>query len=259
MTAKEKAKEIFTRIKAAFDMPMPPAPAPAPAPAPPAAPTAKPYKLQDGTDITIHQAGELPAPGDTVMVNGAPAAAGTLVLQDGASITVDATGTITAYTAAMAAPAPQPAPAPAPAVPITQAQMEIMFAKFATGSADERITNLEIMCKALMECNYGYQIREASEDAAVQAYKDSVALQVSSLMAASQKITDDQAAIITKHENTIQGLFELITTMVELPAEDPKTLTPARKLALERQTSKETKFEGIAAAITKMKKQHVPA
>lgn len=250
------AKEIFLKVKAVFDAPIvPPTPAPAP-PAPPAVPIAKTYKLQDGTEISITQAGELPAAGDTVTIGGVPAPASTYTLEDGATITVDATGTITAYAAVMAAP---PAPAPvappviAPAVPITQAQMEIMFAKFAIGSADERITNLETMCKALMECNYGYQIREASEDAAVQAYKDSVALQVSSLMASSQQAIDEQKAINTKQQETITGLFELCEKLAEIPAADPVTLTGNKKEKFDRTEKREQKYETIAAAIKDMK------
>lgn len=245
------AKEIFLKIKAAFDMPIVPA-----APAAPPAPIAKTYKTQDGTELSITQAGETPAAGDMVTIAGTPAPANTYTLEDGSTITVDATGMVTAYTAAMAAPpAPVPTPAapPAPAVPITQAQMESMFAKFASGSVDERITNLETMCKALMECNYGYQIREASEDAAVQAYKDSVALQVSNLMASSQTAIDEQKAINAKHQETIAGLFELCEKLAEVPTADPVTLTGNKKEKFDRTAKRETQLESIAAAIKDMK------
>lgn len=247
-------KQFLKDIKAKFAGELPPAPA---APPPPPAPTAKTYKLQDGTEISITQAGDVPAVGDMVTIGGAPAPANTYTLEDGSTIMVDATGVITAYTAMAAPPAPAPAPpAPAPvaaAVPITQAQMETMFAKFATGTADERITNLEIMCKALMECNYGYQIREASEDAAVQAYKDSVALQVSSLMASSQTAIDEQKAINTKQQETITGLFELVEKLVEVPTADPVTLTGNKKEQFERADKREKKFENIAAALKQVK------
>jgi hypothetical protein len=247
------AKEILLKIKAAFDLPMPPAP-PA-APAVPAAPVMKTYKLQDGvTELSITQAGELPAAGDTVMINGVPAPANTYTLEDGSTITVDATGMITVYTAMAAPPVVPPAPAIiAPAVPITQAQMEIMFAKFATGSTEDRIGNLETMCKALMECNYGYQIREASEDAAVQAYKDSVALQVSSLMASSQTALDEQKAINTKQQETITGLFELCTQLVEMPTADPVTLTESQKAKFDKTSAREERLQKMAEALKKQK------
>jgi hypothetical protein len=271
-------KEIFKRIKAAFDMPIPPAPAPA-APAAPTGMTSCSYLIDGGGPIYVDisddgipdidandkvysdSAMTTPYPDGTYNVTGTTF--GFTVAGGVVTIVNDAAGTgpgAPVDNTTMAAP-PAPAPAPAPAVaapvaaavPITQAQMETMFAKFAVGSADERITNLETMCKALMECNYGYQIREASEDAAVQAYKDSVALQVSSLMASSQAAIDEQKTINTKQQETITGLFELCEKLVELPTADPVTLTGGKKDRFDRTEKREQKFENIAAALKQVK------
>lgn len=256
------AKEIFLKIKAAFDGP---APIPAPAPVPAPTPTAKTYKLQDGvTEISITQAGETPAVGDTVMIGGAPAPANTYTLQDGASIVVDATGLITAYTAAMAAPPPPaPAPVPAPAQPITLSAEEVaaMYAKFATGTPEERVANLEVMVKALMECNFGYQIRQGQEAQAIQTYKDSLAAMQTTVETATAQMqsafekVESQQAIITKHEETIKGLFELVEKLVELPTADPVTLTGGKKEKFETQNKKEERIAKMAEAVKAMKEE----
>lgn len=273
-------KEIFKKIKAAFDAPIPPAP---PAPAPPAPPagtaamTSCSYNIDGGTPVYVNIADDgipdidmgdavfsdaamtVPYPDGTYKVTGT--AFGFTVAAGTVSAVDDATnaGPGTPIEGAMAKPPAPPAPAPAApapvaaAVPITQAQMEIMFAKFATGTADERITNLEIMCKALMECNYGCQIREASEDAAVQAYKDSVASMVAGLMASSQTAIDEQKAINTKQQETITGLFELCEKLAEIPTTEPLTLTGNKKEKFDRTEKREQKYETIAAAIKEMK------
>jgi hypothetical protein len=250
------AKEILLKIKAAFEGPIAP-------PAAPPAPTAKTYKLQDGvTEISITQAGETPAIGDTVMIGGAPAPANTYALQDGATIVVDAAGVITAYTAAMAAPpTPAPAPVPVPAVPVTLSAEDFraMLAKFAIGSTEERMGNMETMLKALMECNFGYEIRKGQEAAAIEAYKESLApLQTavtemtSQLKASTDKIAEQQT-IITKYGETITGLFELCEKLTELPTAEPVTLTGGKKEKFENQTKKEDRIAKMAESVKAMK------
>lgn len=254
------AKEILLKIKAAFDFPAPPPAAPAPPPVAPAAlatPTAKTYKLQDGvTDITINQAGETPAIGDTVMIGGLPAAANTYTLQDGATIVVDAAGVITTYTAMAAPPPPPPAP-PAPPQPVTLSAEEFaaMVAKFAIGSTEERMGNIEVMLKALMECNFGYEIRKGQEAAAIEAYKESLAPLQTSLEAATVKLqsafekVESQQTIITKHEQTIKDLFELVELLVQAPNADPVTLTGAKKEKFDRQSAKDERLKKMAEAL----------
>lgn len=267
--------ERFKLIKAAFDGTPPAAPAqpaaaaapPAP-PAPPAAPAGKTYKLQDGTEISISQAGDLPAAGDMVTINGAPAPANTYTLEDGSTITVDATGAITAYTPVAAAPAPPPPAAPAaPAAPpqpvtLSAEQVRDMYAKFATGTPEERLMGLEVMVKALMECNFGWKIREGNENQAIEVYKDTLGTaaapaipsmeDMSSMFAKADK-ADEQAKVIARHEETIKGLFELIEKLVDLPTAEPKTLTGGKKERFEKEKKKEEYFQGIADSLVKLK------
>lgn len=260
------AKEILLKIKAAFDGATP-APVPPVVPAAPAAlatPMAKTYKLQDGvTDITINQAGETPAIGDTIMIGGLPAAANTYTLSDGATIVVDAAGVITNYTA-MAAPAPQPPPVPpAPPQPITLSAEEVaaMYAKFATGSPEDRLANLEVMMKALMETNFGYEIRKGQEATAIQAYKDSLATMqttvetsTAQMQSAFEKV-EAQQEIISKHQQTIKDLFELVELLVQAPTADPVTLTGTKKEKFDAQNKKEDRIAKMAAAVKAMKEE----
>lgn len=253
------AKEILLKIKTAFDTPVVP-----PVPAAPAAPvaSAKTYKLQDGTEISITQAGETPAAGDSVMIGGVPAPANTYTLEGGATIVVDATGMITLYTpVAMAAP-PAPAPAPTPpAQPVTLSaeQFAAWVAKFATGSTEERMVNLETMVKALMECNFGYEIRKGQEAQAIEAYKESLSPLQTSLEAATANLqnafekAEAQQAIITKHEETIKGLFELVEKLVEMPTADPMTLTEGQKAKFEKQNARDERLKKIAEALKTQK------
>jgi hypothetical protein len=259
------AKEILLKIKAAFEGPIPPPAAP-PVPPAPATPIAKTYKLQDGvTEISITQAGETPAVGDTVMIGGAPAPANTYALQDGSAIVVDAAGVITAYTAAMAAPpVPAPAPpppAPTPAVPVTLSaeDFQAMLAKFAIGSTEDRLGNMEIMLKALMECNFGYEIRKGQEAAAIEAYKENLAPLQSSLESATAKLqtafekAEAQQETINKHQQTIKDLFELVEQLVETPTADPVTLTGRKKEQFDKSSARDERLSKIAEAIKKQK------
>lgn len=258
------AKEILLKIKAAFDGTTP-APVPAPVPVAPAAlatPTAKNYKLQDGvTDIVINQAGEIPAIGDTVMIGGLPAAANTYTLSDGATIVVDANGAITTYTAMAVPPVQPPAPPPTPAQPITLSSEEFaaMVAKFAVGSTEERMGNMEVMLKALMECNFGYEIRKGQEAAAIEAYKESLAPLQTSLEAATAQMqsafekVEAQQEIISKHQQTIKDLFELVELLVQEPTADPVTLTGRQKEKFEKMTTRDERLAKIADAVKKQK------
>lgn len=251
-------KELLKKIKAAFLGEVTP-----PAPPVPPTPTAKLYKLQDGTEISITQAGEVPATGDTVMIGGVPAPANTYTLDNGAVIVVDANGAITTYTAMAAPPPPPPAPPapPAPAQPVTLSaeEFQAMVAKFATGSTEERIANLEIMTKALMECNFGYEIRKGQEAQAIEAYKESLVPLQTSLEAATakfetaNKIVETQQQTILKHEETIKGLFDLVEKLVELPTADPVTLTGRQKEKFDKQSARDERLAKIAEAVKNQK------
>lgn len=147
------------------------------------APSLTVHKLKDGTEVGITKL----EVGGVVTVGGAAPAAGTLTLEDGTALTVDAAGVITAVTPPAAAPAPVATPAPAQQA----AQYEIsealktaeglraLYEKFAAGTPEERIGNLELMCKAMMEYCFGWQLREAKEkserEQAMKVYQDNLA------------------------------------------------------------------------------------
>jgi hypothetical protein len=258
------AKEILAKVKAIFEAPIVPTAPVVPPVAPIAATT---MKLKDGTEISITMKGTELAVGDTVMVAGALPAAGELELEDGTKITVDATGLITLVTPA--APVTQPefvqpvvktleqriadlesvvkAPGAMAAIEgtngLTAEQVQEMYGKFATGSTEERIANLETMIKALMECNFGYQIRQGLENTAIQAYKDSLVPMQTQMAAATAQIAKDS--------EVIKGLFDLVETMSKEPSADPVTLTGRQKQQFERKSAKEERLEKYAEVMKK--------
>lgn len=255
-------KELLAKVKAVFADPAAPTSEVAPTDT---GATGTVYTLQDGSQISIVQAGDLPAVGDMVSVAGVPAPAGVLTLQDGSMITCDATGAITAYTPAggpittdvpaASAAAPPAAAAPATtapakaATPVTPAQMADMMNKFATGTPEERLTNIELICKALMQSEFGWQILEqqrlADTNAAIAIYKNN-------LTAATAKF-EAQDAVIKKQDGQLRGLFELVEKIVELPTANPVTLTGNKKEKFEKSQAKEDKFQAIADALKEIR------
>jgi hypothetical protein len=278
-------KERFLKIKAAFDGTPPPPPAPAPAPA---ATTSCGYAVNNGSpvyvdisddgmpDIDVNDkvytdsAMTTPYPDGTYTVTGSDfvfTVTGGVVASvndpdgKGPGTPID-DGMAKPPAAPPAAPTP-PAPAATPPQPVTLAEMTpeqvtAMYLKFATGTPEERLTGLEIMVKALMECNFGYKIREGNENQAIQVYKDTVGTptaQITAMQSAFAKI-DEQAKTITKLEGTITSLLELTGQLVEMPNDDPKTLTGGKKEKFERTLKKENAVLGIAAALKDIKKQN---
>lgn len=267
------AKDILAKVKAMFDLPIAPAPV-----APLIAATA--YKLKDGTEISITLTGSAIAVGDMVTVAGAPAPAGDYELEDGSVLTVDATGAITAIVEL--APITQPdfkdTTTKPPATiedrikaiesrlgnPLTMAAIEgtngltteaisAMYSKFATGTPEERLANLEVMIKALMECNFGYQIRQGQESTAIQVYKDSLAPIQTTMEAHTTKLQEAEAKI-KKQDEIITGLFELAEKLTEQPTADPKTLNGNKKDIFERMSKRDQFLTKMGDSIREMKK-----
>lgn len=283
-------RERFLKIRAAFDGTPPAAPAPPPAapPAPPAAPsgmTSCSYNIDGGTPVYVNiaddgipdidmndkvytdQAMTTPYPDGTYKVTGTDfgfTVAGGIV-----TTVTDVDGKGPGLPIGSAPPAPPPPPAPTPAAPaappqpvtlsaMTEEQMTAMYSKFA-GPIDDQMGALIIMVKALMEDRFGWKIREGQENAAIEVYKDTLATtptvtieQMSSVFAKAEK-ADEQAKVIARHEETIKLLLELTQQLVELPTEDPKTLTGQKKENFERAEKREKKFESIAAALKQVK------
>jgi len=185
----------------------------------------------DGTSVSVDKL----EVGGKAMINGMPAPASTYVFTDGSSITTDSTGLIivanAAITPAAAAAPPTPAPAapalspvqsptataasPMPAKMQSQSTLKFsfdakdenktpegidkLFAQFASGTAEERIANLEIVAKALMEYSFGWEIRRAKEEsekaAAIKIYTDQLA-PMAQTMAAQKSTIENQQKIM---------------------------------------------------------------
>lgn len=276
-------KELVAKIKKdVFDI----APAAAAAPvAPDDTANLTVYTLQDGTQIAIQQASDVPAPGDMVTVSGAPAPEGILTLQDGSTITCDATGKITTYTPVggtptttdvPAADAAKPAPAAAapamPAMPTKSAVPGVpdkvgyseddkaaLLAAFDTSTGNDLMAVLTTCVKALMQSEFGWQILEqkrlADTNAAINAYQTT--LQASTQkFTVQEKIITDQKAVIDRHEATIKAMFDILEKVVELPTATPKTTTSAKKEQIEEEKKKTiSRFERMADSLKKVKEE----
>lgn len=159
------------------------------------------YKLEDGTSITV-SALEV---GGEVKIADAPAPAGTHKLEDGSSIITDEAGIITEVLAKQ-----EDAPSDSEGPLDTPEKMLAATQKFATGSPEERMANLELIAKALMEYSFGWQLREAEEkatrDQAIATYK--LGFEEAKKEAAKQRDINKQ-------------LFELVSEITHVPAANP--------------------------------------
>lgn len=282
MTAKEKVQAALAAVKAYFDVnPAPPAVADPAAPAATTTAVVFSYGVDGGSTVYVDCSDDgiadidandkvytdpaltQPYPDGTYNVTGTQfgfTVAGGLI-----TAITDAAGTgpgLPLEQAAMAAPTPAPAPAPAPpaappAPKTTPAQMAEMtkesmaacFAAFATGSSDDRIANLELVCKALMEYNFGWQIREAQQkltaDQAINIYKVDLVNAQSDLATAKTQMA--------KQDEQLKGLFSLVEAMATIPSADPKTLTGARKEAFDKNEGKEERLRAISDTLAEIK------
>jgi hypothetical protein len=283
MTAKEKVQSILAAVKAAFDAP--PAPPAAPAPAAPVDTSTAvvfSYPVDGGSTVYVDCSDDgvadidandkvytdpaltQPYPDGTYKVTGTDF--GFTVASGLVTVVADADGTgpglpLEQQSAApdpnaMAKPpAPAPAPAPAPLAPpapkttqmseMTPEGMAAVFAAFATGTPEDRIANLELVCKALMEYNFGWQIRQAQEAAstteAINIYKQDLATAQAQVTAAKTKMESQEVKL--------KGLFDLMEALVEIPSADPKTVTGARKEVFDKHNAKEQRLQAMSDAI----------
>lgn len=214
-----------------------------------------------------------PMVGDSVTVDGVLPAAGDIILADNSTVTVDETGKITAIKEADDIPASTVDPGAAATNPpaattagvimaktekfaghiakltkfdanasVSADELQDMFAKFAEGTPEERIANLEIVCRALMEYSFGWQLREAqakqTTDQAINVYKNSL---------------QPVQALAAKHEKIIPELFTLVENVVELPQNEPETISEKKKSKLLKQDKIEEKFNKITDALKELK------
>lgn len=203
MTAKERLKQIRDAFNAAIAPILAAAPTPAPV-APVGSPT--PFKLQDGSDITIviddPATSALPDAGDAVIIAGTPAAAGSYTLADGTVIVVDATGIISAVTPPTAVD-----PNTVPTEMKTPEQMRAFLTKFAddntpdntSGMGGTDVQKLALVVKALFEDRFGWDLRRAQEEAqkqqAIEIYKTGFSanqVALTSLMEIVEKLAEQE-------------------------------------------------------------------
>jgi hypothetical protein len=244
------AQQMLASIKKLlFEDGLPPAAAPAhPAP--------KVYKTTDGKEISVDKL----EVGGMAMISGAPAPAASYTLEDGTVLTTDATGLITTVTpvapAAAAAPpvapapvaiAPAPLPAPAFSADIpddmkTIEGIKARYEKFAVGTPEERIGNLELVAKALIEYNFGWELRQVKEAAdkaaALKVYNDS--------LATMQGQVESQMA-------TMKEMYTLMEQIVGLPTQDPPE--QKKKFSFSNMEGKKKSFERFQEAAKKIAEQ----
>jgi hypothetical protein len=148
--------------------------------------------------------------------------------------------------AAEPAPVP-PVPPPAPQTQnLTPEQMAALASKFATGTPEERIANLEIMCKALMEYCFGWDIRQVKEkadrEAAIKVYQDE--------LANSQAAT---TTLMSKQQQFNSQAVALLEQLVAEPVEPPKTLPENKKEAFN--SKREERLLKFSDGIKKLKEE----
>lgn len=186
--------------------------------------------LADGSSIEVSA---LEVGGD-VMVSGVASGDATYELADGRKIVVDESGKIVEIKEKEV-----PVQMSAEDLDTPEKLMEATQ-KFATGTPEERMANLEVVCKALMEYCFGWQIREAQNKAlteqAINTYK-------SNFEAAQAKIE--------KQDGVIKEMLALCEEMAQAPQADP----PATKRvsSFSKVETKNESFNKFAEAAKKLK------
>jgi hypothetical protein len=130
----------------------------------------------------------------------------------------------------------------APTIPNTPEAMRALYASFATGTPEDRLTNLELVAKALMEYSFGWQIQEAER---VKSTADAINIYKQDLATTQAKLE--------KQDEVIKGLFELAEKLVEEPTAEPVTLTGVKKEKFDRSAKREEKFQSVLEALKEAK------
>ena len=219
-------------------------------PAAPAAPVVEitliDVELKDGTMLSVDKM----EVGGMATIAGNPAPAADYEAKDGQIIKVGEGGVISEI---IPAPVMDPAEVPAvmdapPAVPYTMEQIQTMSAQFATGTPEERITNIESICRALMESCFGWQLREAQTkavtDQAIAVYKNGFEAQGTELVTIKEKF----AAVQEENKKMKEASTEMLTLLISLakiPAGDPAE-PPKLSFAQEQVESRKDQMKKLA-------------
>lgn len=180
---------------------------------------------------------------------------------------------------AMGAPAPQPAPAPAPqaapqmapqyprfeaALPASFSAFSTQFSsdkpedrmptaeevyeflltgvsKFASGTTEDKVANLEVMVKAMMQYCFGYELQRIDQQNAIATYKTTI----DTMQLASQKQADE----LKQYKEGSEKLLGLFEQFLDLPSDNPKGLSEKDKARFAKEDSLDKKAERIAAQL----------
>jgi hypothetical protein len=176
-----------------------------------------------------------------------PAPEGTITLADATIITVDAAGIISAVQV----------PTAAQDAPPTEEAMQAMFAKFAEGTPEDRIGNLEAMCKALMQYNFQWKIteqtREAVEQQAIAAFQKIATPQAFSAQFAAQEnkltaLQEAHKADVLKFSTAVTSFVQLMEAFANEPAADAAQNPPDKAPALSKTERAKKITENMKAA-----------
>lgn len=203
LSFKDALAEIGAFIKSKF--------ADAAGPSTEPADTLKEYKTTSGVTIKIDK---LDIGGKVYSADGVTLLDDGVTLEDGTVVAVGTDGVITAVTAGTT---------PSPVEETPETQMQALAAKFAAGTPEERITNLETMVMALMQYAFSWKIDEATrkaiEEQAIAAYRS---LNIPAQF--TEQVDGLKLQLKTQTENTSGALTKMLAVMTqfaEMPADDP--------------------------------------
>jgi hypothetical protein len=122
--------------------------------------------------------------------------------------------------------------------------MKSAAGKFATGTPEERIANLETVVKALMEYCFGWQMQEANNKKAIEVYQTSIAAQKEEMGGIKESIKNTQEA------------FKQILPVIEELANEPvtKSTETSRTNFSSTKQGEDNRIQKIADAIQNFKK-----
>ena len=205
--------------------------------------TEKEYTLMDGT--TKIMISELVV-GGVVTIDTKPASEGDYTLEDGTTIKVDAKGIISEITPKAEA---TDTAAAKKDEPVTPESLQKMAAAFAAGTPEERITNLELLCKAMMEYCFGWQLREAASkaitDQAIATYQSNFDKQ--------EKVIKDQQTTIKNQAIGFSKLVDIVAEVAELPTANSSEAKVKNCFARVTTDAKDEKIKSFSQAFGSLK------
>lgn len=202
------------------------------------------YTLKDGTVVSIDKL----EVGGIILIAETPAPAGDHELIDGTILKVGENGVISVVT-------PPTKPDESSSTLTPEQQMEAVKAavnKFAAGTPEERMANLETVAKALMDYSFGWEIRKTDEEtqrqAAIAIYKtgfEQHKLETARQLAESKKV-------IERQEKVIAGLFSIVEQLAELPTGESVSTT-ITNFSSSKKEGREARVKALAETLNKLK------